>query len=127
MYQKKCLRALRVDQLTTHDMYEFAFAHSYDPENYSDASFWQPEYLYVEDEEWGIGVLADAIQAVFPEPNTFGWFGDTKVSLDQWAEIETRTRSSHPGDLDVEAFFSTIRSWLDEGNRGAAFFWILGP
>lgn len=126
MNPEQHLRALRVDELSTHDMYEFAFAHSFSPADYTSDSFWRPEYLYVEDEEWGIGVLSDAICQVFP-PAAFDWYGDTKVTLDQWAQVESLTRSTHAGDRDVDAFFASVRLWLEEGNRGASFFWILGP
>ncbi len=127
MHQETHLRILHLDELSTHDMYEFAFAHSFDPANLSSASFWHPEYLYVEDEEWGIGILADAISAVFQEPPGFAWYGETIVSLAQWADIEALTRSAHPDDRNVDAFFTAVRAWLKEGNRGASFFWILGP
>ena len=127
MEPKNRFRALRVEELSTQDLYEFAFAHSFDPSNHSAASFWQPESLYVEDEEWGIGVLSDAIYSVFPDPPGFGWYGVTQVSLEQWAGIETLTRDSHPHNQDVDAFFTAVRAWLDQGNRGASFFWILGP
>ena len=108
-------------------MYEFAFAHSFDPSNHSAASFWQPESLCVEDEEWGIGVLSDTIQSVFPDPPGFGWYGVTQVSLEPWERIETLTRGSHPHAQDVDAFFTAVRAWLDQGSHGADCFWILGP
>ena len=120
-------RALRLEELTTHDVYEFAPVHAYDPEHCTADSFWHPEYLYLEDEEWGIDVLADALNTVFAEPPGFGWYGDTRVSLEQWAEVERLTLAAYPGRQDVEEFFSAVRHWLESGSRDADYFWILGP
>lgn len=126
MEKEPRLHVLRKEELDTHDMYELAFAHNYSPESRSSASFWHSDSLYLADEPWGIGVLTEAISAVFPH-SAFNWFGPNRVTLKAWAQIEALTLSAHPGENDVEDFFSTVRCWLEEGNHGADFFWILGP
>ena len=110
-------RALSLKEVDTGDTYELAYAHSYP------ALHWSPDSLYLADEPWGIGVLAPAIHRVF---RTFAWYGPQKVTLSQWCQVESICLDLHPEDLSVQAFFSTVRAWLNQGNRNADHFWILG-
>lgn len=111
------IRALSLEEVTTGDTYQFAYAHSWP------GSHWSPDSLYLEDEAWGIGVLAPALSQVFPQ---FAWYGPQKVPLSQWRQAEALCLAGHPGDPAPEQFFLSVRRWLAAGNRGAEYFWILG-
>ena len=112
------LQILHLSEITTHDMYEIAYAHSY-PGNH-----WSPESLYLEDEPCGISILAPCLNRVFPNYN---YYGPERIELEQWDQIKALCRGEHPEDPSVQAFFEEIQRWLEQGNDGADYFWILGP
>ena len=117
------LRLLTLDQIETGDTYEFACAHLY---NYEDPEIWEhwsPEYRYLEDEAWGIGVLAPYLEQVFPYPN-FNWYGPNRITVEEWARVEASCLADHP---DTAEFFQALRTWMAKENRDADYFWILGP
>ena len=116
------LRLLTLDQVETGDTYEFACAHLY---NYKDPEIWEhwsPEYRYLEDEAWGIGVLVPYLDQVFS--TRFAWYGPTKVTPEEWAQVEKLCLADRP---DTAEFFQAVRDWMVKENRGADHFWILGP
>ena len=117
------LRLLTLDQVETGDTYEFACAHIYDNDDVQSWMFWSPEYRYLEDEAWGIGVLAPYLDQVFPYPN-FSWYGPTKVTRTEWERVERLCLTDHP---DTVEFFQALRAWMAKENRDAYYFWILGP
>ena len=107
---------MTLEQVETGDTYEFACAHRY-PGNH-----WSPDSRYLADELWGIGDLAPELEQVFP--HNFNWYGPNEISLDQWNQVEKLALARKPG---LEPFFQTVRFWLEQENRGADHFWILGP
>ena len=114
------LRILRKEELRSHDCYQFSYAHCFDPEHYGPDCFWREDALYLEDSHWGMGVLLPAITQVLPG---FIQCGYNRISLPQWHQIQALLVMEHPRSFH---FFRELREWLDEGNRGADYFWILG-
>ena len=120
--EEQKLRLLTLDQVETGDTYEFACAHLY---NYKDPEIWEhwsPEYRYLEDEAWGIGILVPYLDQVFS--TRFAWYGPTKVTRTEWERVEKLCLADHP---DTAGFFQALRDWMANENRDADYFWILGP
>ena len=115
------LRIVRKHHLYTHDVYQFSYAHDFDPDNCGPGSFWLEQSLYLCDSPWGMAALEPAISKVFSD---FGWYGVTRVSLEQWDRVKALHLAEKPQDAP---FFEGVRQWLETGNRGADYFWILGP
>ena len=110
-------RVRHFSELVGHDVYELAYAHRYPGAHWSESS------LYLEDEAWGIGFLTPYLNEKFP---AFNYYGPEKIPLEQWDEIESAARLDRQNDPSVQAFFEQIRTWLQQGNRNADYFWILG-
>ena len=122
--EEQKLRLLTLDQVKTGDTYEFACAHIYDDhDDLRSWAHWSPVSRYLEDEAWGIGVLVPYLDRVFPYPN-FNWYGPTKVTRKEWERVERLCLADHP---DTAEFFQALRGWMENENRGADYFWILGP
>ena len=115
------LHIIHKHHLYTHDVYQFSYAHRFDPDHFTSDSFWLEDSIYLADSPWGMGALAPTIQQVFDD---FGWYGITRVSLEQWNHIAALHLAEKPQNAH---FFDGVRQWLEEGNLGADYFWILGP
>lgn len=111
------LRVFTLDKVIGGDTYEIAYAHSY-PKQY-----WSKDSLYFADEEDGIGVLSPYFDDIF---KVYAYYGDQKITLLEWQEIEKRCRADYEDNASVDKFFTTITEWIEKGNRGAEYFWILG-
>ena len=116
------LRLMTLDQIETGDTYEFACAHIYDDNDVQSWMFWSPEYRYLEDEAWGIGVLVPYLDQVFS--TRFAWYVPTKVTRTEWERVEKLCLADHP---DTAGFFQALHAWMANENRNADYFWILGP
>ena len=119
------LRLLRLEELSGHDVYELAYAHIYRenlPFAEEQAAFWRPENRYLTDNGDGRGIdaLAPSLDRVF---EGFAYLAPQRVTLAQWARVEQLHRAAHPEDAP---FFQAVAAWLEQGNRGADYFWILG-
>ena len=121
--EEQKLRLLTLDQVETGDTYEFACAHIYDDhDDLRSWAHWSPVSRYLEDEVWGIGVLVPYLDQVFS--SRFNWYGPTKVTRTEWERVEKLCLADHP---DTAEFFQALRAWMANENRGADYFWILGP
>ena len=110
------IQLLRLEELSGHDVYELAYAHAYP------GGCWLPQSLYLTDNADGLGIdaLAPSLDQVFPQ---FAYLAPQQVSMDQWARVEQIHCAAHPEDVP---FFQEVAAWLEQGNRGADYFWILG-
>lgn len=121
------IRLMELKELTGHDVYELMYAHnSYGEERPFEerrAAFWTAENRYLSDDGDGRGMdaLAPALCRVCP---IFNWYGPNQVTLDQWRQVETLHLAACPED---RPFFREVWYWLEKGNRGADWFWIMGP
>ena len=120
--EEQKLRLLTLDQVETGDTYEFASAHIYDDDDSKEWMHWSRVSRYLEDEAWGIGVLAPYLDQVFS--TRFAWYGPTKVTRTEWERVEELCLADHP---DTAEFFQALRGWMAKENRDADYFWILGP
>ena len=120
------IHLMELRELTGHDVYELVYAHAYGESlsfEEQRAAFWRADNRYLSDDGDGRGMdaLAPALGAVYP---AFNWFGPNRVARDQWRRVEVLHLAAHPEDA---SFFLAVRRWLEEGNRGAEQFWLMGP
>ncbi|HBR03221.1 MAG TPA: hypothetical protein DD738_11475 [Ruminiclostridium sp.] len=113
----KQLRLFQLDGVTGGDTYEIAYAHSY-PEKH-----WSEDSLYFTDDEYGVNILSPYLQRVFPD---YAYYGPQKVAVSEWNEVEKLCLADNKENTSVYHFFAEIKEWLERGNMGADYFWILG-
>lgn len=120
------IHLMTLPEITGHDVYELLYAHRWGedlPHEAQSAAFWKAENRYLSDDADGRGLdaLAPALSQVCPD---FNWYGPNRVTLAQWREVEGLHLRDHPEDRD---FFRAVGRWLEEGNRGVDWFWLMGP
>lgn len=111
------LKVFTKDMVTTGDTYEIAYAHSYPKKHWSDDS------LYFNDDYDGIKILSPYFDKVFSE---YAYYGPQKVKIEQWNKVEKICIEDNKWNSSIEEFFMKVRSWLQSGNKGEDYFWILG-
>lgn len=63
------------------------------------------------------------LNAVFPQ---FSYYGPQAITWAQWGKVEGTWRNAKIKNVSVDEFFFAVSKWLDKGNQGASYFWILG-
>lgn len=120
------IHLMELKELTGHDVYELIYAHGYGEERTfaeQRAAFWTADNRYLSDDGDGSGMDA-LIPALCRVCSAFDWYGTNRVTLHQWRQVETLHLAACPED---KPFFHLVWRWLEEGNRGADWFWIMGP
>ena len=120
------IRLMTLEELTGHDVYELIYAHRWGerlPHAMQVAAFWTADNRYLSDDNDGQGIdaLAPALSQVCP---VFNWYGPNRLLLSQWRAVEAIHCRDHSED---RPFFQAVDCWLEEGNRGAGWFWLMGP
>ena len=105
------------EDITSHDIYEIAYAHSYPPKH------WSKDSLYLTDDEKGMQSLSPYFDKVFP---AFAYYGPQKISLPQWKQLKEFCLQDPHRPFFAENFFHQVDQWLSQGNQQANYFWILG-
>lgn len=111
------IELLSLEQLKGHDVYELAYADAY-PDGH-----WSANSLYLTDDAGGIVPLIPYLEKVF---GVFHYYGPEKVTLRQWSALKAAYREDESGDPANVQFFDAVDRWLERGNGGAGYFWILG-
>lgn len=54
------------------------------------------------------------------------YYGDQKITLDEWQAVENAYRKSGEQNPSVDEFFASVKAWLAKGNGEESYFWFLG-
>lgn len=102
---------LTLDQLNSHDVYEFCYNMNY-PNNWNENSL----FFNLDDMIY----LSPYIDKIFTE---FHYYGPQKITISEWNCIKELCLLDREDDTN---FFDTIDNWINYDPENNDFFWLLG-
>ncbi len=108
------MNLMKLNDLVSHDVYEFCCARNY-PNNWNDNSL----FLITED----FLLLSPYLDGVFPY---YSYYGPQKITLDEWNKVKELYFTLQIKDAPLSSFFIKIDDWLSKENNSFSCFWILG-
>lgn len=108
------MKAIKLDELKYHDVYEFCYAENY-------PNHWNENSIFFDSDDFF--KLESFLNEVF---TNYHYYGPQKVKLSQWQKLKTLILNKNcEEELYFKDFIKSVESWLYK-NKKYDYFWILG-